>query len=89
MRLKYEFEIVNLDDSIVAVPVGDAAGSFREVIKLNSSAASIFGLLNKSMSEEELVQKISEQYSSTPIDQITNYVHDFVLILIEKGVLEE
>lgn len=62
MRLKYSFETMELDDGIVAIPVGEAAKEYHGVIKLNETAAFIFNLLQNDISEEEIVTALESEY---------------------------
>lgn len=85
-RLKYTFKTIELDDDIVAVPVGSNAKLFKGVIRLNDSAAEIFQLLSQETTEEQLIESLKQHYGEDP--EIGAYVHDFVSSLLEEGVLE-
>ena len=45
MKLKIEFDIMELDDEWVGVPVGDNAQKFQGVLRLNEEACAIVKLL--------------------------------------------
>ncbi len=87
MKLKYTFEMMEIDDQLMAVPVGDGADEFRGILKLNASAASIFELLKEEKSEEEIVEVLSQKYDSSP-DEIKEDVHSYLVQLKEAGFLE-
>lgn len=86
MKLKYSFENVELDDQIVAVPVGKAAKEFNGVVKLNESALEIFKLLEHETTVDEIVAKLKEQYGDDP--DIRRYVEDAIEYLKGEGILE-
>ena len=52
MKTKYRFEIMELDDGLVAVPVGAGAEQFQGVLKLNETAKSIIELLENETTED-------------------------------------
>lgn len=86
MRLKYTFEKMDLDDQIIAVPVGEAAGEFRGVVKLNETAAFIFDLLTEDMTEEAIVDALEKEYDAVR-EVLAADVHRYVNEFREKGLL--
>ena len=68
MRIKYTFEIMQLDDETVAVPVGENATDFCGVIKLNETAAFIFNHLQEDTSEDLLLDALEEEFEATRED---------------------
>ena len=86
MKAKYTFEIMEIDDQMMAVPVGEEADELHGILKLNQSAAAILELLKEETSEEEIVQKLLEKYESSEED-MRNYVHDYLAELEEAGIL--
>jgi len=85
-KLKYEFENMELDDRIIAVPVGQDAKKFRGVVKLNESAVEIFELLKQETTEDEIVSVLEARYGNDT--NIQGFVHDMIMYLAEEGVLE-
>ena len=85
-KLKYTFETMELDDRIVAVPVGNGAQEFRGVIKLNQSAAEILNLLKQDTTEDTVVAVLKKKYDNDP--SIAEYVHEAVEYFKTEGVLE-
>ena len=63
MRLKYTFDTMDLDNEIVAIPIGEGADQYHGVIKLNETAAHIFELLKNDVTEEEIVEALEKDYS--------------------------
>lgn len=62
MKLKLSFETMELDDQIVAIPVGEFRESYQGVIVVNETGALILKLLMEETSEEEIVQRLCESY---------------------------
>lgn len=88
MRLKYHFEQMELDDRVIAVPVGDHVSDFRGVIKMNETATRILELLENDTSEEEIVGVLEGEYDSSK-EQVRADIHEFVSELRTRGLLEE
>ena len=86
MKLKYNFETMELDDQIVAVPVGEGSQEFRGVVKLNESAMEIFSLLKEETTEEAVIAALRQRYGNDP--EIPGFVADMVRYLTGEGVLE-
>lgn len=88
MKLKYTFELVNLDDEIVAVPIDASKEEFRGIIKLNPSAEIIFKLLDNNITEDEIFDVLINKYDVAE-DELRQYIHDFINKLNSAGLLEE
>ena len=89
MKLKYEFEIMDLDDQIIAVPIGDGASELHGVIKMNGSASKVFQLLKEEVKESEIIKRLIVEYNDSPEAQIREYVHSIILLFKEKGIIVE
>lgn len=87
MKLKYSFEIMELDDDKVAVPIGVSAEGFQGVLKINETAAVILKLLEEETNEEKILDQIMEQYSGNR-EEISEYIHDYIQILCQEGIVE-
>ena len=87
MKAKYHFEMMELDDGLVAVPVGDGAEKFHGVLKVNETAASILKLLAADTTEKEIVNALLQEYSGQK-EQIEEYVHAFVEKMKSEGIVE-
>ena len=85
MKLNSEFQFVNLDDEIVAVPLNSAA--FSGVLKLNKEAQAIIELLQQGMSEQDVVDTLDKQYE-TDKGTLTQYVHGLIESLTNAGLIE-
>ncbi len=87
MKLKYTFEIMEIDDQLMAVPVGEKADELHGIVKLNKTASSIFECLKEDVSEEEIVEKLYESYESS-LDELKEDVHSYLGELKEAGLIE-
>ena len=88
MKLKYSFEIVDMGNEIIAVPVGNNADQIKGVIKLNKEGLEIFNLLKVDSSEDSIIHDLIGKYENAP-ESIANYVHGFVTYLKQQGLLVE
>ena len=86
MKLKYELDMIDLGDKIIAVPVGDGSNRIQGVFKLNKAGKEIVSLLKTFDSEEDVVKELEKKYDGSTKD-IKDYVHRFVLKLQELGVV--
>lgn len=86
MKTKFSFEIMDLDDGLVAVPVGEGASQFHGVLKVNETAVSILKLLEKDITEEAIVDGLLKEYTGEK-DQIAGFVHEFVQKLTSEGIV--
>lgn len=86
MRLKYEFEIVDVGDEKVAVPVGEGADQLHGVIKLNEEGFEIFNLLQDNTTLEEIISLLEKKYSDNS-DEIASFVKNFINKLEQINVL--
>ena len=68
MHIRYAFEMMQLEDEIVAVPVGKDATDFCGVVKLNDTAAFVFNHLKEDTSEEAVLDALEEEYEATRED---------------------
>ena len=80
MHLKYTFETTELEGQVVAVPVGEGADTYHGVIKLNETAAFIFGLLDKDTSIEAIIDCLEDKYEvsrETLEKDVRKYISEF------------
>lgn len=88
MNLKYKFEIMELGDQIVAIPVEKSICDFRGVIKMNETSALIFQLLEKETTEQEIVELLEKEYDA-PLNVIVDEVKKNIAEFNEKGLLTQ
>lgn len=87
MKLKYEFHIVEIGDSSIAVPVGESTDVCQKIIDCNETAALILKMLHDTTSEEAIVQEIQRQFDAED-GVIEEYVHRFIAELQQNGFLD-
>jgi len=87
MKAKYSFEIMELDDGLIAVPVGGESYQFNGVLKVNETAAAILKLLEQETDAEKIVTELLRDYSGKPED-IRVFVDEFLDKLVSEGVVE-
>ena len=88
MKLKHTFEMMELDDQIVAIPLGDGAADYHGVVKMNETGAFIFGLLKEDVTEEDILGAVSKEFA-LPQDEIADSVKEYIAGFRDKGFLEE
>ena len=86
MKAKYMFEIMELDDGMVAVPVGNDSEQFHGVLKVNETAATILKLLENEITQEEIVEALLKEYEGSK-DEITESVREYIELLTAENVI--
>ena len=86
MRLKYRYEIMEVEGQSFAVPMENCEGDFGGMIKLSGTAGVIFELLREETDEESIVENMSRRYDVTR-DVLAADVHRVVAKLEAKGLL--
>lgn len=86
MKLKYTFEMMEIDDEIVAVPVGDNANTLHGIVKLNGTGAEILKLIQEEKSESEIVEELGKKYESAH-DEIQAFVAAFLKQMAAAGLI--
>lgn len=86
MKLKYTFEMMEIDDEIVAVPVGDTANTLHGIVKLNGTGAEILKMIQEEKSESEIVEELGKRYNSSLVE-IEEYTSVFLKQMQEAGIL--
>ena len=86
MKAKYSFEIMDLDDGLVAVPVGAGAEHFHGVLKVNETAVAILKLLTEDTTVDAIVDALMEEYTGER-EQIAGYVREYIEKLTEEGIV--
>lgn len=86
MRLKYQFEMMKLEEKTIAVPVGENVSEFRGVVKLNEQSAFIFDLLSEETTMDAIVDAMEKEYDA-PRSVIVADVKKCLGELEERGLL--
>ncbi len=88
MRLKYRYEIMEVEGQSFAVPVEDCKQDFGGMIKLSRTAGVIFELLQQETDEEDIVESMAQRFDASR-DTLAADVHGVVEKLRKKGLLIE
>lgn len=88
MKLKYNFIVRNVAGQSVALAVGDDNAKFNGMIKLNSVGEFIFKLLENDVTEDEILNKITEEYEITA-EEAKASVESYLAVLRQNGIIEE
>ena len=88
MKLKYEFEIVEIGDTYAAVPVfEDGDEKIRGVAELNDTGNFIFRKLQAETNREELVKAVFDEYDISE-KEAKECVSSFLAILKELNFID-
>lgn len=66
MKIKDGYILRNVAGSNVVVAVGEESRRFNKIIKLNDTAAFIFGCLSEDTTEDGIVKKLLDKYEVSP-----------------------
>lgn len=86
MKLKYTFEMMEIDDETVAVPVGDNASTLHGIVKLNGTGAEILKMIQEEKTESEIVEELGKKYESSH-DEIQGFVSEFLKQMAAAGLI--
>ena len=84
--LKYLFEVVDMGDETIMVPVGEDASTLGGVLKLNREGKELFELLQSGFTTEQCIKTLTEKYDNDRED-IKRYVTSFIETLKKNGIL--
>lgn len=87
MKIKDDFILRKVADSYVVVPVGSMTLNFNGIINLNETGAFLFGILQKGAVEQELLQKMLDEYDVS-VEKAKSDIDDFISKLKEADILE-
>ena len=88
MRLKYRYEIMEVEGQSFAVPMEDCGKDFDGMVKLSRTAGAIFELLREETDEESVVECMSRRFDA-PRDVLAADVHGMVEKLRARGLIED
>ena len=86
MHLKYKFEIMDLGDQFIAIPINNNSGEFQGVIKINETASFILELLADDTTEDRIADAIMLKYDA-PRDLIVSDVRSCIEAFDARGIL--
>ena len=87
MRLKMDYEIMEVEGQRFAVPLSEQEGCFSGMVKLSRTAAEIFALLKEETTEDALVEALSKRYQTSRATLAAD-VHRMLAALRCRNLLE-
>ena len=87
MKLRYEFSVMEMDGEYMAVPVGENAGSFNGMLRMNEVSAEILDLLKEDTTPEAVHRILRERYPDSDDREIGEQLAGFLNQLIREGLL--
>ena len=87
MKLRYEFSVMEMDGEYMAVPVGENAGSFNGMLRMNEVSAEILDLLKEDTTPEAVHRILRERYPDSEDREIGEALAAFLNQLIREGLL--
>ena len=87
MKLRYEFEIVEIADEICAVPVGENSDQLHAVLKLNDVGAKMLKYIAESETPEQVHAKLCADYPEDDKVDIGQKLCDFLNQLVKERLL--
>lgn len=87
MKLKYEFEAVNMGDEIILVPVSEGSKQVHGIIKTNASGLEILNLIKESISEDSIADTLSTKYDNNR-NELLDFIRTVLKPLRENGLIE-
>ena len=88
MKQNPNFVLTDVADSHILVPVGKAAVNFNAVINLNDMGRTVWNILEKDMTEEELLKCVLSEYDVSE-EQAGTDIGRFIATLRENGCIED
>lgn len=79
MRLKYQFEIIKIEDEYRAVPIDE--GCPCGILSMNESAMEIFKLLSKETETSVVITDLTKRYPNESDDIIRQFVEETLDVL--------
>ena len=86
MIIDPDFEIVNIEDESILIPVGERALSFKGVVALSETAALLIRNMSDNITREQLLNILLENYSVDPMTASED-LDDWLESLDELGLL--
>lgn len=88
MKNKYTYEKMEIDNTILAVPIGENAEDLHAVITVNEEAMRILELLKEETTKDIIVAQLLKEYLGKK-EEIESLVSTFIEQLRQEGLLEE
>ena len=88
MKLRYNFEIMDMGEEFVAVPVGDGASDFHGMMRMNKDAAEMRQLIQENTSPDDVLAELLRRYPDLEKQDAGWDLCNFMNRLIAEGVLD-
>lgn len=88
MKRKDDFEIIDVSNEYMAIPVGEKAKDFYGMVILSEPAAFLLKHMDHHMTEDELVELLLQEYEVEP-SVATADIQRIIDILLDIGLIEE
>ncbi len=88
MKLKYRYEIMEVEGQSFAVPMEDCERDFGGMVKLSRTAGVIFELLQEETDEGSIVESMSRRFDA-PRNVLAADVHSVIEKRREKGLIQD
>ena len=88
MRRKSCFEIVDVSNEYMAVPVGEKTDNFNGIVVLSEPAAFLLKQMDEHKTEEELVDILLHEYEVAPSVAASN-IRNIIKTFLDIGLIEE
>ena len=88
MRVNPNFELVNMADDYILVPVGEQMERFNGTVVLNEVSSFIFECLKNDQTEEDLIKSLIDEYEVDSNTARTD-VHEALSTMKKLGVIYE
>ena len=88
MKLRYNFEIMDMGEEFVAVPVGDGASDFHGMMRMNKDAAEMLQLIQENTSPDDVLAELLRRYPDLEKQDAGWDLCNFMNRLIAEGVLD-
>ena len=90
MKIKDGFVLEEVGGAYLAVAVGDRAGSFNGMVRLNGTGAFLWNLMKDNhLSREELVAEVVRAYEGVSTDEVLPGIIAFEEKLRAAGIIED
>ena len=86
MKLKYTLEFIDMNEEIIAVPVGEGANQLHGVVKMNKEGREIIELLENGNPTESIISILSKKYDNDQ-QQLSKYVYQTIDTLRNENLL--
>ena len=88
MKQNPDFIITELGENHILVPVGATAMNVKVIVSMNDMGQTIWNMLEKDTTEEELLKAILEEYEVSE-QKARADIHSYLEKLREVGCIEE